>query len=166
MIFFSKISKQINTVSVILNWFSAASLVAMMLLTTTDVVLRLFRLPIPGTYEMVGFLGALVVSFSLAHTSLERGHIAVDFLVSKLSAKAQRNVDRVNSIICAGLFGLISWQSVIYALSTRENGEVSMTLEMPVYPFILGVAVGCCILSIILVLRFFLSFSPDEKSVS
>ncbi len=124
MIFFSKVNKQINSVSIILNWLSAASLVAMMLLTFIDVLLRIFRYPIPGTYEMVGFLGALVVSFSLAHTSLERGHIAVDFLVSKLPAKAQRIVDRVNSLICAGLFGLISWQSVVYALSSKENGVV------------------------------------------
>ncbi len=165
MPFISKINKQVNSVSEILNWMSAASVVVMMLLTCSDVVLRLFRHPIPGTYEMVGFTGAILVSFSLAHTSLNRGHIAVDFLVSKLSPKAQRLVDRINSVICAGLFSLISWQSVFYALDTKNAGEVSMTLQMPIFPFIFGVAAGCGILSIVLVLRFLLSFSPDENTV-
>jgi TRAP-type C4-dicarboxylate transport system permease small subunit len=165
MSFISKINKQVNSVSEILNWMSAASVVVMMLLTCLDVVLRLFRHPIPGTYEMVGFTGAILVSFSLAHTSLNRGHIAVDFLVSKLYPKAQSFVVIKNSVIFAGLFSRISWQSVIYALETKNAGEVSMTLQMPIFPFIFGIAAGCGILSIVLVLRFILSFSPDENIV-
>lgn len=164
MVIFHKINKQINHISDILNWLAAASVVVMMLLTCLDVVLRLFRHPIPGTYEMVGFTGAILISFSLAHTSLRRGHIAVDFFVSKFSPKIQRLIDRVNSVICAVLFGLIARQSVIYALETKNAGEVSMTLQMPIYPFIFGIAIGCGILSIVLVLRVILSFSPDEKT--
>lgn len=165
MSFLKKIDKQMNSVSEMLNWLSAASVVVMMLLTCSDVVLRFFRHPIPGTYEMVGFTGAILVSFSLAHTSIKRGHIAVDFLVTKFSPKVQLIVDRVNSVICAVLFGLISWQSVFYALDTKNAGEVSMTLQMPIFPFIFGIAAGCGILSIVLVLRFFLSFVPDETEV-
>lgn len=163
MVIFQKINKQINTVSDILNWLAAASVVVMMLLTCLDVVLRFFRHPIPGTYEMVGFTGAILISFSLAHTSLRRGHIAVDFFVSKCSPLIQRIIDQVNSVICSTLFGLISWQSVVYAFETKNAGEVSMTLQMPIYPFILGIATGCGILSIVLALRFILSFVPEEK---
>ncbi len=166
MEFFLKINRRINSVSVFLNWMSAAALMAMMLLTCTDVVLRFFRHPIPGTYEMVGFLGAIVVSFSLAHTSLARGHIAVDFLVTKLSKSAQLHVDRINSAICAVLFSFVSWQSMIFAMETRKTGEVSMTLQMPIYPFIFGVAAGSSLLCIVLVLRIILSFLPDKTSVS
>lgn len=164
MAFLHKINRYVNSLSLILNWVSAASVAAMMLLTCSDVLLRFFRNPIPGTYEIVGFLGTVLVSFSLAHTSLERGHIAVDFLVTKLSKKTQTNVDRINSLVCTGLFGLITWQSFIFALNTKNNGEVSMTLQMPVYPFIFGIAAGCGMLCIVLILRFLLSFLPDEES--
>lgn len=165
MSFLTKINKQVNSLSLLLNWLSAASIVTMMLLTFFDVVLRLFRHPIPGTYEMVGFAGAVMVSFSLGHTSLERGHIAVDFLVSKFPNKIQLIIDRVNTLVCTGLFSLIAWQSVFYALNTKKSGEVSMTLQMPVYPFIFGIAAGCGLLSIVLLLRFLLSFTPDETIV-
>ena len=63
------------------NWIAAGAVIAMMLLTSADVILRLFRRPITGAYEIVGLLGAIVISFSLAYTSVEKGHIAVEFLV-------------------------------------------------------------------------------------
>ncbi|MDD4358053.1 MAG: TRAP transporter small permease, partial [Smithellaceae bacterium] len=58
------------------NILACVAVIAMMLLSVTDVVLRMFGKPIPGTYEQVGFLGAIVVSFALAFTSMEKGHIA------------------------------------------------------------------------------------------
>lgn len=159
MVFFSRLNKLATAAATVFNGLSAVALLAMMLLTFFDVVLRLFRHPIPGTYEMVGFFGAIVVSFSLAHTSMARGHIAVDFLVRKLPPAARKVADWLNSLICAILFSLISWQTVIYALDTKAAGEVSMTLQVPVYPFIFGVAVGSFFLCIILILRLVLSFT-------
>ena len=53
----------------IVRWIdlvSAAAIVAMMTLTCADVVLRWFRHPIKGTYELVSFLGAIAVSFAIA----------------------------------------------------------------------------------------------------
>jgi TRAP-type C4-dicarboxylate transport system permease small subunit len=125
----------------------------MMLLTCGDILLRFLRRPIPGTYEMVGFLGSLGVSFALAHTSLERGHIAVDFLVQRLSEPLQRLVDGINALVCAVLFGLAAWHSLRYGMDLKAAGEVSMTLQLPVYPFVWGVAAGCGMLTVVLVMR-------------
>ena len=50
----------------ILYWVAWVAIVVMMLLTCADVVLRYFRKPIPGTYELVCFLGAAAVAFSMA----------------------------------------------------------------------------------------------------
>lgn len=145
-----------------LNALSGLAVVAMMVLTCADVLLRLFRHPITGTYEMVGYLGALVVAFALAKTALERGHIAVDFLVQKLSPVAQTQVERINSLILSVLFGLIAWHSMIFALTSRKNHEVSMTLQMPIYPFIIGISIGFAMITLIALLRFILSFDTDE----
>jgi TRAP-type C4-dicarboxylate transport system permease small subunit len=135
------------------NWIAAIAVTAMMLLTCADVLLRILRCPIPGTYEIVGLLGATFVSFSLAHTTTERGHIAVDFIVQKLPLRLQDLVDCINSIICALLFAVITWQSVVYALDLKNSGEVSMTLQMPIHPFVFGIALGCGMLSLVLFLR-------------
>lgn len=133
-----------------LNGIAAVAVVAMMALTCLDVLLRLVRHPIPGAYEVVGMLGALFVSFSLARTSVDQGHIAVDFLVQRLPRRVQCAVEAINAGICALLFTVISRQCVLYARDLRSSGEVSMTLQVPLHPFVLGLAVGCAMLSVVL----------------
>jgi TRAP-type C4-dicarboxylate transport system permease small subunit len=125
----------------------------MMLLTCADVVLRLFRRPVPGTYEIVGFLGTVVIAFAMAYTSLEKGHIAVELLVQRLPRKLQSGIEAAVSLIGAVLFGLLTWQSFIYAGDLRHSGEVSVTLTMPIYPFIYGIAAGSGLLTLVLLVE-------------
>jgi TRAP-type C4-dicarboxylate transport system permease small subunit len=132
------------------NTVAGTAVAAMMLLTCLDVVLRLLRRPVPGAYEIIGFLGTVAISFSLAYTSLEKGHIAVELLVEKLPRRVRLGVESLVSLIGAALFALIARQSAVYALDLRQSGEVSVTLTMPIYPFILGVAVGCGLLCLVL----------------
>ncbi|MBF0450229.1 MAG: TRAP transporter small permease [Candidatus Magnetomorum sp.] len=132
------------------NWAAALSVLAMMVLTCIDVFLRFLRCPIPGVYETIGLIGALFVSFSLANTSMTHSHIAVDFIVKKFSQATQRIIHSVYSIISTGFFGLIAWQSFWYALDLRASGEVSSTLQIPTYPFVLGISIGCIMLCLLL----------------
>ena len=57
------------------------------------------------------------------------------------------------TILCALLFGLVAWQSVLYASSLKANGEVSLTIQIPLYPFMYGVAIGCSLLAAVLFVR-------------
>ncbi|MFO7963593.1 MAG: TRAP transporter small permease [Desulfobacterales bacterium] len=146
------------------NLMAAACVAAMMVLTCADVFLRLFRRPITGTYELVGFLGALFVSFSLANTSVLRGHIAVNFLVQRFSPRTRGMVMLVNDLIAAILFFLVTWQFFVYSRSLKAAGEVSMTLQIPVYPIACGVGFGSGLLFVVLFLRFLKSFILYVKS--
>jgi len=133
------------------NILACAAVIAMMLLSVTDVVLRIFGKPIPGTYELVGFLGTIVVSFALAFTSMEKGHIAVELLVERLPQRAQLAIESFGNFISALLFGAIAYEAVLYALDLKKSGEVSSTLQMPAYPFIYGIAAGCTLLCLLLI---------------
>lgn len=150
----SRLERSTFSIAQKFNWVAAAAVVAMMVLTCADVTLRLFRHPIPGTYEMVGLLGAIVVSFSLAHTSVMRGHIAVEFIVQKLPKRTQIIIDGINSLLGTTLFGVITWQSILYASNLMRTGEVSMTLQMPIYPFVYGIAIGSGMLCLVLLIEF------------
>ena len=149
-----KIDRWITSTSYGFNVIGATAILAMMLLTCTDVVLRMFRMPIPGTYETIGLLGALFVSFSLAQTSLQKGHIAVDFLIQKLPLNIQFVVYCINELVSAALFSLITWQMFEYANNLRVSGVVSMTLQIPIFPILYGIAVGCGLLSVLLIFSF------------
>jgi TRAP-type C4-dicarboxylate transport system permease small subunit len=147
----TRIHKELVRISTLFNALAGAAVVVMMLLTCADVLLRLLRHPIPGTYELVGFLGTVIVAFALALTSLEKGHIAVEIFVERLPARIQAGVEALASLIGASLFGLLSWQSAIYAADMRQSGEVSVTLTMPIYPFIYGIAAGSALLVLVLI---------------
>ena len=146
------IATSIYLMSTKLNWVSAAAVIFIMLLTCADVVMRLFGSPIPGTYELVGYFGSVIISFGMARTSIERGHIAVNLLVDRLPPRVQILIEGVGNIAAAALFGLLAWQSQIYARDILETGDVSLTLGMPTWPFVLGLATGSGMLSLVLFL--------------
>lgn len=133
-----------------LDMIAAMAIVAMMSLTCADVILRMFRKPIPGTYEIVSFLGAVAVSFAMAHTTAERGHVAVSLIVQLFPKRLQGIIEGVISIFGIILFGLIAWQSVLYGMDCQRSGEVSLTLQLPFYPVIYGLAVGAVVVCLVL----------------
>ena len=136
-------------------WVAGTAIVAMMLLTCADVVLRYFRRPIPGTYELVCFLGAVAVSFAMAHTSIEKGHVSVSFIVSLFPSRLQRLIECMTSCFGLFLFSLIAWQSIIYANDLCASHEVSLTLELPFYPFVYGIALSATVVTFILIFDLF-----------
>jgi TRAP-type C4-dicarboxylate transport system permease small subunit len=141
-----------------LYWVAGVAIVVMMLLTCADVVLRYFRKPIPGTYELVCFLGAAAVAFAMAHTSVERGHVAVTFVVALFPRRIQGLIESITTCFGLFFFTLLAWQSLIYANDLRLSGEVSLTLELPFYPFVYGIGFSAAIVCLILLSDLFKSF--------
>ena len=86
----------------------------------------------------------------MANTLAQRGHVAVSLVVQLFPKRAQGVVEFLISIFGFILFGLISWQSVVYALDCQRVGEVSLTLQLPFYPFIYGVAIGAGVVCLVL----------------
>jgi TRAP-type C4-dicarboxylate transport system permease small subunit len=141
----------------------------MMLITTVDVLLRLavtiyahtgwtvlapFR-PVAGTYELVCYFGALAAAFAMANTSLERGHVAVSLLTRLLPQKIQAVLKIVVESLGIIFFALISWRCIVYAQKLQSTGEVSMTLQLPVHPFVYGVSLGAFAVCLVLLTSIF-----------
>jgi len=121
-----------------------------MLLTCADVAMRLFGRPIPGTYELVGYFGAVIIAFAMAQTSVERGHIAVEMLVDRLPRRPRHVVEALSALVGAFLFALLAWQSLIYAADLMESGDVSLTLGVPTWPFVSCIGAGSALLVLVL----------------
>ncbi len=139
-----KISNFLNRA---LLWIAGAFLIAMITLTGANIVSRLFGLPIRGTFELMGYFGAVVTAFALGYTQVKRGHIAVDILVLRFSERTQKALHAVNHLICMVFFIIVTWQVSVYATTLRESGEVTETLQIIYYPFTYAVALGCLILA-------------------
>jgi TRAP-type C4-dicarboxylate transport system permease small subunit len=143
--------KTIKGISRFLNAIAGISLAFLMLLTIADVILRGFRSPVPGTYEVVAFAGAVVIGFSMPLTSWLRGHIFVDFFILKFSQKGRDIFNIATRCLVIVLFFLIGWNMIKYAMDLQKSGEVSPTLQMPFYPVAYGVGVCCFVQCLVLV---------------
>ena len=147
-----------------LYWIAGAAIVTMMLLTCVDVVLRFcvtlyhdfkwefltpFR-PLPGTYELVRFLGTIAAAFAMAHTSVEAGHVAVSIVVRLFPARVQALIETITTTFGLIFFAIVSWQSVVYAMDLKASGEVSLTLQLPFYPFVYGIGFAAAAVCLVL----------------
>jgi TRAP-type C4-dicarboxylate transport system permease small subunit len=132
----------------ILLFLSGTAVVALMLLATGNVVLRIFHVPYRGTYEIVSFLGAIGVAFALASTQRRKGNIVVDILSSHYSPPVRRVVDALSAGISALFFGIVAWQVAVWGARLMAAGEVSETLKIVYHPFVFGVAAGFGLLSL------------------
>ena len=161
MVALEKISNALNQ---ILLWIAGLFLIAMIAITGANIVSRLFGLPIRGTFELMGYFGAVVTAFALGYTQIKRGHIAVDIVVLRFSEKTQRILHTVNHLICMAFFVIVAWQVSKYATTLWETGEVTETLQIVYYPFTYAVALGCLILAFTFFVDFLKSIFGDQGS--
>ena len=120
---------------------AGTALTLMMLLTVSDVVGRAFGHPIMGTYEVVGFMLALVIGFAMPKVSLARQHVYMDF-IDRLSKRNRALMNIFTRILCIILFVLIGYSLFGIGNEYRISGETSPTIKLPFYP--LAYAVGIC----------------------
>jgi len=146
-----KISRVLNEIFI---WIAGSFLVVMILLTCANIFLRLVWMPVKGTFELMGFFGAIVTALALGYTQMKRGHIGIDIVVHQFSAKTQRILNGTNYLICMIFFALAGWQITKWATTLWKTGEVTETLRIIFYPFTYGVACGCILLSFVLLVDF------------
>jgi TRAP-type C4-dicarboxylate transport system permease small subunit len=133
-----------------LNKIAEIALACMILLTVSDVILRTGRAPIVGTYEMVGLLGAIIISFAIPFTSWMKGHIRVDFAILNLSPRARAIVDVITRCVGLALFFTIGWHLLILGAEALKAGEVTPTRHIPFYPIIYAVGAASFLQSVVL----------------
>ena len=124
------------------------SLLALTLLATMNVALRIFQVPVSGTYEVVSFLGAIVTAGALGYTQKRKDHIVVDILSEKFPAPVKRALDRVSYAILLVFFSIVSWQTFVYGKRLLVTGELSETLKISYYPFVFLVSAGFAVLAL------------------
>ena len=143
-----------------LVWLGGAFLVGMIVLTCANIFFRLVWRPISGTFELMGYFGAIVAAFALGYTQMMRGHIAVDILTRIFPPRAKTALGAFNNLVCMMFFSIASWQIVKLATNLMRTGEVTETLRIIYYPFCYGVALGCAALSLMLLIDLIRIFSP------
>jgi TRAP-type C4-dicarboxylate transport system permease small subunit len=139
------------------------AVLALMSLATGNVVLRIFHLPFRGAYEVVSFLGAIVIAFALGYTQKRKDHIVVDILTDRFPKKVNKVLDGVNYFVTMIFFAIISWQIYVWGMKIMESGELSETLKIIYHPFIFCVSFGFAVLSLTILIDFLKNLLKQEE---
>jgi TRAP-type C4-dicarboxylate transport system permease small subunit len=151
----------VRIVSKLSRWvrvIAGAALTFMILMTVADVILRSFRRPIRGTYELVGLSGAVIFAFSLPITSWLKGHVCVDFVILKFPQPARNALNIVTKCLGMGLFLLMGSNLMILGMEIYRAGEMSPTLHVPFYPIIYAIGICCYFQCLVLLCDIMKSF--------
>jgi len=132
---------------------SAALIMLMMVLTTTDVFLRyVLNSPIPNVFEVEEFFLIGVVYFGLAYIQAMRGHITMDILTMRLRQKVQVGLTLFSDVVGLLIFSIIVWRSGIFAWESFVIGGTTMGLaEYPLWPAKTVLPIGIALLCLRLV---------------
>lgn len=139
----------------ILHMVAQVVAVLMVMITVSDVFLRyIFNSPILGSYEVTEFMMAVLVFASVGYTMAVKDHVSVDLVTTKLPERVQALLECITCFLAFGLFAVAAWRNVLHAVTTWKRHDVSFELFIPVSPFVLFVALGLAILSLVLLVQF------------
>ncbi len=129
---------------------TAIGILMMMLVTCVDVVMRRTGFPLKGAVDVVKVMGAVTLACSLPYTTAVKGHVAIEYFFHKLPWRGRIVVDTVVRTLGISLFLLIARRSFYYGHSLRSSGEVTPTLQLPVFwvPYVMAfcfLVVACVI---------------------
>lgn len=145
----------------LMYYVAGVALTTIMLLTVLDVILRSFKTPILGTYELVGLLGAIVVGFAIPQTSKLDGHVIMDMIPTALSGLSRRLMRILTRLLGISIFLVIALNLWSMGTDFKMSGEVTPTLQLPLYPIAWGISVCCYIQCLILFVDILNTWKPE-----
>ncbi|KQM73099.1 TRAP transporter small permease subunit [Xylophilus sp. Leaf220] len=123
-----------------LEWVSAKAMtiagwcyLAITLLICFDIAARrLWGFSTEATIELSGYLMAIGMSWGLAGTLFERGHVRIDVLVQKMPLKVRVWLHLASLLALLVASGFFAWGAVALALDSHDMGATDLsTLRMP-----------------------------------
>jgi TRAP-type transport system small permease protein len=150
-----------------LKGLMAALLFSMMIITAADVFGRyVLNSPVPGGYEIVQYLMAIVVFASLPLTTAAERHLTVSLISDQLPQKVRRS-HRIFVLLLSSV-GLIviAWRMVEQASILARSQQISGFLQIPLAPIAYAMAGFALLAAAIIVLKLVVSMFGLERNGS
>ncbi|WP_045214721.1 TRAP transporter small permease subunit [Desulfonatronovibrio magnus] len=151
----NRLEKIIYTLAKKSSQFAQAALVLVMLVIVANILMRAWWKPLPGSYELVEILGAVILSMGAAYCAVTRGHVTVSLLVDRLSKRKQAVVDLLTGTVSFIFISIISWGMIKYGKMVFSRGLETASLSIPLYPFYFLLAAGLVMLALTAMLEVF-----------
>lgn len=119
------------------------ALILLALVVTADVAARALGFALVGAAEAGGVLLALLVFLVIAWTQRQRGHVAIEVVVSMMPPVLQRWADALSLLICLAFTLVLAITTGRAAWESYQAMEFQVgTLPFPLWPVRLVIAIG------------------------
>ncbi|ARN22770.1 TRAP transporter small permease [Piscinibacter gummiphilus] len=130
---------------------AAASLAAIGLVITAQIVARLFGQQIPAADDFAAWAMAASAFLALPYAMRHGDHIRVTLMLQFLPKGWERGFEVLATAIGCGLAGWAAWHTVTFVFESWQYGEVAQgMLRVPLWIPQLSMAVGMALLAVML----------------
>ncbi len=144
----------------VLETIGAGMILAMMLVTSIDVVGRYFLAkPLWGGFEMTEILMGLVVFAGMPIATARREHITIDLFEAYLGLRVRSWQACLGDLVCALIAAAIAWRMWVRGQALLDVGETTMQLGVPrglvacIMAALMAVAAGVFVAAALVALR-------------
>lgn len=149
---FDRFNKVLGSITEKMALVAQAAIVACMVLVVSSVFKRSFAVSeIPGTFEIVELISAVILSMGISYLTFVKGHVSVGIIVDRFRPRAQAVVDIVDSLIALGFTIWLTQALFQYSIYRLRDGAVTGWLQIPLYPFCFLIAVSLALTCVVLV---------------
>ena len=160
----SRFIRTVHRAARLAHYLASGFLAVLVVFVTTGVISRyFFNKPIIGDFELVQLMLGLVITLALAQTGVEKGHVKVELLVSRLPRRLQAFLSVIITIICMVFLGLMIWQNILYIWEAMKDKDITQSLFIPYYPFIAVLALAMILFWFVLLTELIEDFGKVVK---
>ncbi len=127
----------------------AVTFCMMWLIDANAVTRKFFNTPVPGSFEITEAALVVIISFALAYTQRQRGHIRVTLLTRHMPLQVRHCLFILAMLVGAALMAWYAYAAYTYALrSWRINEQEWGVITFVVWPIKSAIVLGWALLSL------------------
>lgn len=153
----TKASSVFDHVLAALMFLGAGILAFIMLAVCWDVIARtVARKPLTWALEFSEYSLLYMCFLCTAWVLKNERHVTSDLLLVRLSPKKQAFLNTITSIFGTMICVILTWYGTVVSLEKLQAGSYQpTTIKPPDFPIFLIIPIGCCLLSIQFLRRFY-----------
>jgi len=131
-----KLERRFVTLTRRIASLAVLGMLALSLLTISDVILRaFFNAPVPGFFEVSELIIAVVITASFAAGLIQRNNLTVDFFRKPLGREAEAIFGAIGAFAILIFIAIIGWRFGIFAWTLQARNQITPIIHWPVAPF-------------------------------
>lgn len=129
---------------------AAISIALLMVINFIDIIgTKFFGKSVPGALDISEELMVFLTLLPLAYIALERGHIRITLLESRMAPPVKFVLQIVQYVIAMGITGFITWRVFIQFQKTLSVMQLKQGIDLPIWPANLAVVISFGFLTLV-----------------